>query len=86
MVLEEFYSPVSFTLLKLFMILWGEYMKKEDKKMGEREIIEFTNRLMTSAFIKRMLLVLPNKGKGITLTAMKQFLNVMANTLFFVGC
>ena len=60
-------------------------MKKEDKKMGEREIIEFTNRLMTSAFLKKMLLVMPNKGKGIALTTMKEFLNVLANTLFFVG-
>lgn len=61
-------------------------MNKEDKKIGEREIIEFTNRLMTSAFLKRMLLVMPNKGKGIALATMKGFLNVIANTLFFVGC
>lgn len=61
-------------------------MNKEDKKIGEREIIEFTNRLMTSTFLKRTLLVLPNKGKEIALTTMKEFLNVMANTLFFVGC
>ena len=35
-------------------------MKKEDKKIGEREIIEFTNGLMTSAFLKHMVALLPN--------------------------
>lgn len=61
-------------------------MKIEDKKIGEKEIIEFTNRLMTSTFLKKMIKLLPSEGKGVALTTMKSFLNVIANTLFFVGC
>jgi hypothetical protein len=62
--LEEQAKFVSYTLIKVALVIWGEYCKLDDSKFGEREIIEYTNRLLTSSFLRRINLAFGGTAEG----------------------
>jgi hypothetical protein len=67
------------------VLVWMEYCKLNVKNLGERKIIEFSNRLLSSSFLRRIRSLLPTTQQCVTLPVLKAFANVFVNTFLFVA-
>lgn len=82
---ERFNEAVSVSLLKMSVLVWMEYCKLSVKNLGERKIIEFSNRLLSSPFLRKIRNLLPPTCQHLSLSDLKAFANVFVNTFLFVA-
>jgi hypothetical protein len=83
--LEKFEEKVSFSLLKMGVLVWMEYCRLNVKSLEERKIIEFSNRLLSSSFLTKIRNLLPAPNQQVTLSSLKAFANVFVTTFLFVA-
>ena len=83
--MEKFDERVSVALLKMGVLVGMEYCKLDVKNLEERKIIEFSNRLLSSSFLRKIRNLLPTSQQQVGLSSLKAFANVFVNTFFFVA-